>query len=48
MKNCEFCKSDYIEIKTYNPIPDNVCAICGTELTDEKILELNKINDINK
>lgn len=43
MKNCKECKSEYDELNVSipNPIPDKMCAVCGTVLTDEQIQELS-------
>jgi hypothetical protein len=49
MKTCSDCNSEYEEegLVIPNPIPDKMCAVCGTVLTDEKIIELKKNNDIS-
>jgi hypothetical protein len=47
MKNCNECNSEYDEsnINIPIPIPDKMCSVCGTILTDEQIEELKaKIN----
>ena len=42
METCKDCGSQYdpnsVDIPT--PIPDKMCALCGTLLSDEKIEEL--------
>ncbi len=51
MKNCEHCNNEYDEINVDipNPLPDRMCAVCGTELTEEEILDLlNKFNVENE
>jgi rRNA maturation endonuclease Nob1 len=51
MKNCIECNSIYNEnnVNIPNPIPDNVCSVCGTELTEEQINELiNKYKELNE
>jgi rRNA maturation endonuclease Nob1 len=39
MKTCTECNSEYNEltIEIPQPIPDKMCAVCGTVLTDEQI-----------
>jgi rRNA maturation endonuclease Nob1 len=47
MKTCTECNSQYDESNVVipTPIPDGMCAVCGTQLTDEQIEELKaKIN----
>ena len=44
MKECTQCKSKYDESKVDipQPLPDKMCAICGTQLTDEQIAKLTE------
>ena len=44
MKKCIECNSEYDESSVNIPttLPDKMCAICGTILTDEQIQELIK------
>lgn len=42
MKICTECNSQFDESKVEipQPVPDKMCAVCGTILTDEQIEEL--------
>lgn len=42
MTNCEQCNALYDEqnINVPTPLPDGMCAVCGTQLTQEQIKEL--------
>lgn len=42
MKTCIECNSQYDEghVSIHIPIPDGVCSVCGTKLTEEQINEL--------
>jgi rRNA maturation endonuclease Nob1 len=42
MKKCNECNSEYDEsnVNIPQPIPDKMCAVCGTILTNEQINEL--------
>ena len=42
MKNCENCKNEYDEtnVNIINPLPDRMCAVCGTQLTEEEVQTL--------
>lgn len=42
MKNCNFCANEYDEVNLQipTPIPDKMCAECGTILSDEEIANL--------
>jgi hypothetical protein len=44
MNTCEHCNKDYDETNVIipSPIPDFMCAHCGTQLTEEEIAELIK------
>lgn len=46
MKICIECNSEYDELKVSlpQPLPDKMCAVCGTILTEKKIEELKDIN----
>ena len=50
MKNCNECNSEYDELNVNipNPIPDKMCAICGTVLTDEQIERLKPVQKQHK
>jgi hypothetical protein len=39
MQTCEHCNSNYDETKVNvpKPIPDGMCAFCGTQLTPDQI-----------
>lgn len=39
MKTCEQCHKEYDEtnVNIPTPIPDGMCAYCGTQLTEEEI-----------
>jgi hypothetical protein len=45
MKSCIECNSQFDESKVEipNPVPDKMCAICGTVLNDSQIEELKQI-----
>jgi len=42
MITCEICKKEYDEtnVNIPSPIPDGMCAHCGTQLTEEEIQAL--------
>ena len=42
MRNCENCKNEYDEtnVTIPNPLPDRMCAMCGTQLTEEEVQAL--------
>ena len=42
MENCSHCGSPYdpSNVNIPSPIPDGMCFICGTQLSEEKIAEL--------
>lgn len=42
MKTCEHCHKEYDEtnVNIPNPIPDRMCAHCGTQLTEEEVQAL--------
>jgi rRNA maturation endonuclease Nob1 len=51
MKKCNECKNEYDELNVniVNPIPDGMCATCGTILTESQIKELKaRLNNINE
>jgi aspartate carbamoyltransferase regulatory subunit len=39
---CEYCHKDYNPetISIPNPLPDGMCAYCGTQLTEEEVAAL--------
>ena len=43
MENCKDCNTQYdpTKVNVPSPIPDFMCAICGTQLTETQIQELN-------
>lgn len=47
MDTCNFCKSSYDSknIVIPNPLPDYMCAVCGTQLTKEQADSLT--NELN-
>ena len=42
MENCNHCNSSYdpTKVQIPTPIPDGMCAFCGTQLTPEQIQAL--------
>ena len=42
MSQCPECNSNYDpeSVVLPSPLPDGMCGVCGTQLTDEEILEL--------
>ena len=42
MNTCKDCGTEYspASVTIPSPIPDGMCAICGTQLSDQKIVEL--------
>lgn len=42
MDICKDCGSEYdsTSVEIPSPLPDRVCAVCGTELSAEKIAEI--------
>lgn len=42
MNTCKDCGTEYtpLSVTIPSPIPDGMCAICGTQLSDQKIAEL--------
>jgi hypothetical protein len=42
MTTCEQCKNEYDEtnVNIPNPLPDYMCAFCGTQLTEQEIQAL--------
>jgi len=42
MKTCEQCHKEYDEtnVNIPNPLPDLMCAFCGTQLTQQEVDEL--------
>lgn len=45
MTTCSACNSEYNEeeLNIPNPIPDKMCAVCGTVLTNEKIQNIKNL-----
>ena len=43
MENCKDCNTQYdpTKVNVPSPIPDFMCAICGTQLTETQIKEIN-------
>jgi rRNA maturation endonuclease Nob1 len=39
MTTCEHCHKEYDEtnVNIPNPLPDHMCAFCGTQLTEEEV-----------
>jgi DNA-directed RNA polymerase subunit RPC12/RpoP len=42
MENCKDCNSQYdtTKVNVPSPIPDYMCATCGTQLTEAQALEI--------
>lgn len=41
MKTCSQCETQYDEsVEIPSPLPDGMCAECGTQLTEEQITKL--------
>ena len=42
MTTCEHCKKEYDEtnVNIPNPLLDNMCSFCGTQLTEEEVQTL--------
>jgi rRNA maturation endonuclease Nob1 len=49
MNTCEHCHNEYNEelVNIPTPIPDGMCAYCGTQLTEKEIADLIKEFQIN-
>ena len=47
MDTCNFCKSSYdnTNVVVPSPLPDYMCAVCGTQLTKEQTDSLT--NELN-
>jgi len=43
MENCTECNKEYNpeEVNIPNPIPDLMCAVCGNQLTEQEIQNLD-------